>query len=117
VSPESVKAVPRQFTEATVDQLIDLYKNRTSIQGDALAAIHISKWIRIKGIVRDASSSGGNRTFVQLKTDNDNWISAGFNGDQGARAMHLAHGLEVTIVGQIRSIDTLRVSLEDCELT
>jgi hypothetical protein len=118
-SPIVKKESPRVFTEVTIDQLMNFYKGRTSIQGDALVAAHVGKWIRTDGLVWNVSDLGAGdpRILVHLKTKNKNLFSANFDGNEAERAMHLTKGFEVTIIGQIKAADPILVNLQHCELT
>jgi hypothetical protein len=104
------------FIDVSPAYLMDLYKNRTSIQGDALAAAYMGKWIAVMGKVRDIYSVS-DALYAQIYDKDDSFVSAGFSKETSEKVAHITHGTTVTVRGKITAIDTMRVKLQDCDLT
>jgi hypothetical protein len=111
--PKSKKA----FIDVSPSYLLGLYKNRTAVQGNALAAAYIGKWIVVTGKVIDISQDRpGNDFLVQFSDSEGAWLAATFSEELSEKISHIPHGATITIRGAIRSVDTLRVILKECEL-
>jgi hypothetical protein len=116
-STNSQATVPKSqkiFIDVAAAYLMGLYKNRTSIQGDALAAAYIGKWVVVTGKVRDIYVSGDSLT-AQIYDADDSFISAGFSKEASENS-HIAHGTTITIRGEIAAFDTMRLKLQKCDL-
>jgi hypothetical protein len=115
LSPVSVTAPQKIFIDVSPAYLIDLYKDRTSIQGDALAAAYMGKWIVITGKVRDIYEAGDGLN-AQIFDKDEKFISAIFSKEASKKISHIAHGTMITISGEVDAIDLMRVKLRHCNL-
>jgi hypothetical protein len=76
------------FVEVSPSYLMDLYKDRTSVQGDALFAAYIGKWMTVSGNVRDVSLIDSDLCLLQFITD-DRIVSAQFR-EEIEKVSHIA---------------------------
>jgi len=53
------QAAPRIIVDVTPEYLMDLYKDRMTVQGDALFAPYKSKWMKLSGPAGNITSGGG----------------------------------------------------------
>lgn len=111
----------RTFVEdnVTLKHLSGLYKDRTSLQADKLAAPHVGKWIEVSGKLEIATPFSAEASTVSLKLDE---TRDGFNY---AWLMFLTdrHRLEalrpndtITAVGRIKGFHGSEIQLLECEL-
>jgi tRNA_anti-like len=105
----------RIFIDVSPGYLIDLFKNRTSIQGDALAAAYLGKWIVVTGKVRDIYEAG-EALMAQVYDNDERFISARFSKENSEKVSQLAHGTTIKVRGEIYEIDGGRVRLRQCEI-
>jgi hypothetical protein len=108
-------APKKTFIDVSPAYLMDLYKNRTSVQGDALASAYVGKWIVVTGKVRDIYETGGTFT-AQIYDKDEKFISASFSKEASERISHVAHGTTITISGEVAYIDLTRTKLQSCDL-
>ena len=89
------------------------------MQGDALAAAYIGKWITTAIEVYDVSENVGD-FFVQSVLSRElgsmKYLSASFLKDLSENISLIAKGTTITIRGEIRMIMSDRMSLQKCEL-
>jgi hypothetical protein len=125
--PESTKSEhqgnERVITNATPEDIIGLFKNRTSIQAKPLVQSYIGKWMKVSGKVGNVTGE---------KTSGKQWAAIVFS-DRGSftklvevtpffeepwidRVAALAAGDMVTVLGRITTIKYNRIDLFDCEL-
>jgi hypothetical protein len=105
------------FIDVSPSYLSGLYKNRTAVQGDALAAAYIGKWIAVTGKVIDISQDPPRNDFLVQFSDSEGvWLAATFPEELSEKISHIPHGATITVQGEIRSVDTMRVILKECEL-
>jgi hypothetical protein len=105
----------RVFIDVSPAYLMDLYKNRTSIQGDALAAAYIGKWLVVTGRVRDIYGSVDARVALVYDKD-DRFISVTFTKEASEKVSQIEQGATITVRGEITNIDLPRLKLQNCDL-
>jgi hypothetical protein len=103
------------FIEVTPKYLMNLYDGRTTYKGDVLAAAYVGKWISVKCKILDVSTIF-DTTLVQARDDDNQLISASFNGNNGEPVQHLPHSAKIEMAGEISSVSTLRLALKNCEI-
>jgi hypothetical protein len=103
-----------------IDYLTGLYRGRTSIQGDKLAADYIGKRLKISSTVRDVVREGEDSTIVMV---GPNIVRAytpdavlTFSKAWSPRVSLLKAGSPIAAVGTIDRIGASSVFLKDCEL-
>ena len=106
---------PKVFIDITPGYLIDLYKDRTSIQGDVLAAAYMGKWIVVTGKVRDIYVTGDALT-AQVYDNDEQFIVARFSKEGSEKLSKIARGATVKVRGEIFEIDIMRLRLRECDL-
>jgi hypothetical protein len=127
VAPSVVSAssptVQKVFIDVSPSYLTGLYAKRTSMQGDALAAAYIGKWITVTGQVQDISDfspmTGSGPLYVQFRDSEEQSISALFpikSAESAEKISRIPHGGAITVRGKIEIIDFMRVKLVECEL-
>jgi hypothetical protein len=115
LSPVSVPAPQKTFINISPAYLMDLYKGRTSIQGDALAAAYIGKWLVVTGTVRDIYGSVDARVALVYDKD-DRFISVTFTKEASEKVSQIEQGATITVRGEITNIDLPRLKLQNCDL-
>jgi hypothetical protein len=103
------------FIDVSPAYLTELYKNRTSIQGDVLASAFMGKWISATGSVSDVTGYDNYSNIVLFDNDRT-MISAVCYGETKKKADGISKGRTVTVEGEISAIDDMRVRLENCEI-
>jgi hypothetical protein len=110
-TPEPKKA----FVNVSPAYLIGLYENRTTQEGDDLAAAYIGKWIPVTGRVHDIFEVSG--TLIAQIFDNDEkFISATFSTEGSEKVSHTARGETITVRGEIYSASDRYLKLVKCDL-
>lgn len=116
------QAEERIFIDIDFKELVGLYKGRTSLQGDALAAAYIGKWIQATADVHDISESQHQKGIVKVTAfDTSLGAMAGlvmlnFTGEHGQQAKRLVKGKRMTAIGKVDTIASGYVTLDRCEL-
>ena len=113
----------RTFSDVGPEEILELFKGRTEIQGEMLARPHIGKWLRVSGKL-DSVDPWDNLTKSSTVTLKDFQVSTGglllfgFSDQETveSRLAILGVGTAVTIVGKIDSVSSNFIGLEDCEL-
>jgi hypothetical protein len=95
--------------------LTDLYKGRTSLQADALAANYKGKWLSVVGEVADISRLYNDSILVMIQ-DDGKLIAANFVPEKREIISHISHGSTITVTGEISEINSYSLKLENCEL-
>jgi hypothetical protein len=104
------------FIDVSPIYLTDLYRGRTSIQADSLAAVYKGKWIAVTGKVNDISDAFGGVTIF-IVCDDSRMVTAGFPVDKKDKISHMAHGAIISLHGKILDINSYVVKLEECDLS
>ncbi len=107
----------RIFVDVTAQYLCNLYKDKTSVHGDALASIYINKWIRVSGKVRNISTPSTRQIGIHIDEKNTDQLVAGyFDSDFKPIISTFTINQRVSFLGRIDKIDPGYIKLEDCEL-
>ncbi len=105
----------RTLVDVTPDYLTGLFKEHTHIQAEKLVEAFVGKWVRVSGEVNNVRASGEHGDIVYSSGEwEEGSVSMEF--DDRSTVEVLKKGDVVTVVGQIKSVDTLWVDLKDCEL-
>jgi hypothetical protein len=110
----------------TPEYLIRIFREHTGIQGAALTAAYLGKWVKVSGSLGNVTSRTSD--FAQLSFEratvppeeqtplDHTYFFMQFNKPWIERLAIARRGDKLTVVGQIGSIDGLAVVLENCEL-
>jgi hypothetical protein len=108
----------RTFIDIDTDYLIGLYKNRPSIQGDALSEAYIGKWVRVSGIIREIATFAPTKQIsVHLQMQGSIHLDALFFNESWRERISVGPlGGTIRAIGRIAAVSSSSVRLEDCEL-
>jgi hypothetical protein len=110
------------FVNVSPSYLLDLYNDRTTLQGDALAAAYIGKWITATFKVYDIGQPHPSIISIQsverefFDPGGLRWISASFNTESSEEVLLVQKDATITVRGKISSVDKIRVTIDNCEL-
>jgi hypothetical protein len=108
-------AMPRKvFVNVSPSYLVGLYKNKTTVQGDDLAAAYIGKWMSVTGRVRDIFGKP-DALCAQIYDNDETLISAVFSAQESEKVPHIARDETITVRGEIYSADPY-LKLVNCDL-
>ena len=114
-APASAAKPKKVFVNVSPSHLLGLYENRTTLQGDELAAAYIGKWMPVTGIVHDIFGSS-NAVTAQIFDHDGKFISAYFSAEESEKVSYIAHGEAITVRGEIYSSADRYLKLVKCEL-
>jgi hypothetical protein len=110
------------FVNVSPSYLLDLYNDRTTLQGDALASTYIGKWITATFKVYDISQPHPSVILIQsieqqfFDPGGLRWISASFIAESSEEVLQVQKDATITVRGKISSVDKIRVTIDNCEL-
>ncbi|MBI4340135.1 MAG: hypothetical protein HY680_09325 [Chloroflexi bacterium] len=108
---------PRILTDVAPGYLHDFYKQYTGLQADALVKPYLGKWMTVGGAITTINfvkAKGVNWYQVSLLKVGDIYFF--FDEPWGERLSIKNKGDQVTVIGQVESVDRLGVTLHHCEL-
>jgi hypothetical protein len=122
--PKRTRYENRRLLDVSPESLMDIYKDKTPMQGDAVAKEVQGKWFEYTGAVfyvDDHSVGSLIQYYVvfkhYLKPDYYAVISAIFDDTKWkGRLLLLSRGQKITVIGKILRIGTNTISLEKCEI-
>jgi hypothetical protein len=117
-SKPPARPAERVFIDVSPVYLMDLYEGKTSVQGDALAAAYLGKWLRIHAPIKDVSFFSDHYS-ISLKVGTEllkDTAALTFGPSWNDRIAGLRKGEQISARGRIEKIDSMRVWLEDCEI-
>lgn len=101
------------------ENLMQIYKGRTDLQGDKLAEAYIGKWIAVSGDVSNIVDVGIlpflSRTMVMFMDKSNHVVGMTFDGKADELRL-LRPSSHIKVVGRIKTIQETSVQIEDCEL-
>jgi hypothetical protein len=103
------------FVNVSPSYLIGLYENRTTIQGDDLAAAYIGKWMIVTGRVQDIRLKEDGTCHALIQDSDGAWIGADFTEKSSDTISHIAHNSIIKVRGEISLVNPW-VILRKCEL-
>jgi hypothetical protein len=92
------------FVNVSPSYLIGLYENRTTIQGDDLAAAYISKWMIVTGRVQDIRLKEDGTCHALIQDSDGAWTGADFTEKSSDTISHIAHNSIIKVRGEISSV-------------
>jgi hypothetical protein len=107
------------FVDVSPFYLIDLYKDKTTVLGDAAAAKYIGKWIKATFKVYDVSEHMGTilvQSVLSSELGSMKYLAARFISESSEHVSLIAKDTTITVRGEIFSIMSDRVTLQKCEL-
>jgi tRNA_anti-like len=106
----------------TPKELTDLYRQHMTFQADKLAHDYLGKWMVISGVIDDISQCRKDGYYkVQFKNSIEAFTKEGvvfmyFSNKWFDRLSVLKRGKKISVLGQIKSIEQIYISLDDCEI-
>jgi hypothetical protein len=122
ITPKTPKSAseckPENSLEITPSYLMDLYKKRTKLQGDELAAAYIGKCIFITGKLRDTIplEYPPGAFFVIIVDNAGKWLSANFSAESSETVRHIPRNAVITVHGEIYSVSESDLKLRGSKL-
>lgn len=122
VTPAMKTPGDRVIVNVNPDYLVGFFRQHTTAQAQQLAAVYMGKWMNLSGSVRNVIPLGedkSRRILVHINTNRDDFliVTAAFTEPRWMdRASTLRRGDRIIVLGKIRDIDSLRMTLYDCEL-
>ena len=113
-SKTDVPSNDRVVVDVTVEHLIGIYRGRTTIQADALAAKYLGKWTTIGGTVANVWKSNSDYRMILVAGDYDKLVTLNFG--ENSHVGFITKGSEVAAHGKIVNISATGVDMEDCRL-
>jgi len=115
--PPVVAPDTRQFTNRTPRELLDFYKNVTTLQGDSLLAPFKGLWIKATGKVESVLGAGGTQAQVVLKDHEGAMCSCTFHPRWTDALRRLSKNDEISVTGKIaEGQNGSTLFLADCDL-
>jgi hypothetical protein len=119
-APSGRPPPPKIMIDVPVLQLMDAYKDRTVVQGDATVAPYIGKWLTYHGIVSNVSRSYDNRAEVLSKLSEEgslfHIIKMTFEEGDSQTVFTYSIGHNISAQCRVRGIDSSQIMLEMCNL-
>jgi len=119
IMPKSAsECKPQDSLDISPSYLMDLYKNRTKLQGDELVAAYIGKCMSITGKVRDTIPLyyPPGAFFVTIVDNAGKWISADFAAGSSENVLHIPRNAIITVHGEIYSVSESDLKLRGSKL-
>ena len=114
---EKEKSEPEEklVINVTAEHMIGIYKGRTTIQADALAAMYLGKWVTISGTVANVyKTRSGYRMIIFAAGDYDKLVT--FDFGENAHVAYFTRDSQITVHGRIERIGSMGIDMEQCEL-
>jgi|NGEPerStandDraft_6_1074524.scaffolds.fasta_scaffold08182_3 hypothetical protein len=114
------KDTPRVMARLTPLQLAQIYEQRTTVEANKLAEVHVGTWLPISGSVLDIwEVKGVNQEpwMTIVKVDGVAGVICSFRQEWYQRTAILQKGDQVKIIGKISHFDGYTIKLEECEIT
>lgn len=102
------------FIQKSAEEIIGFYEKHTDLQADRLVEIFLGRPIQVTGVLFNVSGGEG-RIQVQIMLGG-NYVTAWFSSDWLSRLAELDKMTTVTIVGRLREVGGMGISLDECEL-
>lgn len=119
--PDAVDDAERVIISVTPDALWSQFNDRLDIHAQKLLGIYVGKWMKVSGKIgniEDAFRRG--HLLVRIEGSayrSGRSISAEFHQQRFIdRLMVMRPGDQIKVLGQVRKVDVLHISLERCEL-
>lgn len=106
----------RIYTKWTPRELMDLGKDRTSLDARRLKEPHLGKWLQVEGKVSDIDQFKSGNFYVRLSLDEWRNIILIFDKNWGHHIETMQAGDYLKADGKIDSFDQFSVKLEECEI-
>jgi len=103
-------------TSLTPEQIVGVYKDRTTLQGEKLASTYVGKWMTVSGVVEDISRQGSELVVTFFSGQSPVLIMMQFAKDLVEPVSALSRGDTVAVRGKIQRIQPRLLLLESCEL-
>lgn len=116
--PATEDSKGRIFVAVTPEYLTSLFKDHMGIQAEALVAPYMGKWMTLSGPLDNvvAGFDKGHQVSLSNYTFNPIWISMHFAQEWSGRLAVVPKGTVLTIIGKIWTVNSMQMSLNECEL-
>jgi hypothetical protein len=117
-SESASECKPQDSLDISPSYLMDLYKDRTTFQGDELAAAYIGKCMSITGKVREIQPNDflPGAFFVVIVDNAGKRITAKFTAESSEYVSHIPPNATITVRGEIQSVSNSGLTLRECKL-
>jgi hypothetical protein len=105
---------PRVYGGVSATDLLEMFKDKTTVQAQALIGSYTRKWIYVTGLVKEVQRYRDGEVSVAL-TEGNTFVAARFIGEGAEMAVHLTKETKISIVGRIMSVENNIVVLRECE--
>lgn len=103
-------------TSLTPGELVGLFKDRTTIQGERLASAYLGRRMPVSVVVDDVGTAVG-QVYVSGYSDPGHIrLAMYFDKDRTEAISVLVKGDKVSIIGEIARVSSGNVGLEHCEI-
>jgi hypothetical protein len=115
------KAEKRIFVgpDITPQFLFSLLSGHTEVQAERLLDIYVGKWIKLSGDVNHVGKFEYGSSTVMFSSQPSKGVpvvAMEFSEAWTGRLSVLRLGNNINVIGRIKSVNAMRVKLEDCEL-
>ena len=110
------ECTPQNILDITPSYLVSLYKNRTTMQGNELAAAYIGKCMAVSGKVKDIRPDFEKDFLVMLVDNEGNLINIKFTIESLEKVRHIPRDTIIKIYGTISSVSDLGLTLQEHDL-
>jgi hypothetical protein len=107
----------RPIINVSPEFLMDLYANKTRLQGDAAASLYVDKWLNFHGAVADVSRSISGDIILVSRLAGLRTIDLWVDGRDKNIASTYSIGQNIDAICQIKEADSFSLVLQKCELT
>jgi hypothetical protein len=104
------------IVDVSPDFLMNLYRNKTNIQGDAEASLYLGKRIKIHGEIRNLTKLDNGITIAFVVYADLRQVLMVFNGNYGDEVSTYTIGHNIDAVCRISEIEQNVITLRPCEL-
>ena len=106
----------RIFVTETARDLIKMFNEHTEIRATKLVQPYLGKWLSISGTLGNVSVPTKTCIGASIHDKKGQYVSLTFDRQWGERLEIMKQGAPVSVIGKIERIQSLYVSLVDCEL-
>lgn len=109
----------RMYADVAPEDLMSFFENLTDIQGKKLAAPYIGTWMTVSGVLGDVGSSSPHSAQVTFahRSGQHGTVYMYFQGESRIKRLSVLRvGQQITVRGQIESVNSATVTLVNCEL-
>jgi len=110
------RLIGKEIINVAPSYLMDLYKDKTSAQGDALSALYIGKWIGYQDLVYDDYTTASGYTVVVIRLPALRDIRMTFDSKESGVIVTYSKGDTISSLCKIDKVLSMTIFLSQCEL-